>query len=78
MEKYFPNIVDIHFTAEMENKLDEIASGNVEWVKMLDEFFKPFIKTIKDAETNIIGGLNILENCRKYNVKKLVYSDAIA
>ncbi len=50
LEKYFTNIVDAHFTAEMEDKLDKVATGEEEWIKMLDNFYKPFIETIKFAE----------------------------
>ena len=39
---HFPQIVDIQFTAEMEEKLDEIAEGKKEWVPMLKEFYEPF------------------------------------
>lgn len=39
LEKHFPQLVDMGFTAEMENTLDAIASGNAEWVPFLEEFF---------------------------------------
>ena len=40
--EHFPNIVDVGFTANMEENLDEIAKGKKEWVPMLQEFYKPF------------------------------------
>lgn len=49
----FPDIMDYHFTAEVEEKFDEIAGGLVEWVSMIDSFYKPFHATVdKTAETS--------------------------
>jgi len=42
MVEHFPNIVDIGFTATMEEGLDEIAKGEKEWIPMLREFYTPF------------------------------------
>ena len=53
MENNFQDIVDISFTAEMEEKLDEVAENNIDYVKMLDEFYKPFIKNLKNVEDKI-------------------------
>jgi DNA topoisomerase-1 len=39
LEKYFPNLVNVHFTAEMEQTLDDIASGQAEWLPYLRHFF---------------------------------------
>jgi len=47
--KYFPKIVDINFTANMEESLDEIALGKKEWVEVLNTFYQPFEKTLKVA-----------------------------
>jgi len=44
--EHFPNIVDYAFTANMEQTLDEIAEGKVEWVPTLEAFYGPFHKTI--------------------------------
>lgn len=49
LEKHFPDIVDIKFTAGMEEKLDEIGQGNVAWQSMLEDFFTPFQKEVKKA-----------------------------
>jgi len=51
--KYFADVVDINFTAELENKLDKIATGEIAWVPMLDEFYQPFIKQIEEKEKSI-------------------------
>lgn len=53
MVKYFKDIVDITFTANMEHKLDEISEGNVEYVGMLKEFYGPFKKNLEDVQDKI-------------------------
>jgi len=45
--QYFPDILDFHFTAKVEEEFDEIADGKIEWTKMLKEFYKPFHKTVE-------------------------------
>ncbi|MFO8001386.1 MAG: type I DNA topoisomerase [Marinilabilia sp.] len=47
--KYFPNIVSYDFTAKVEHEFDEIAMGNVEWHKAIDEFYKPFHKQVEET-----------------------------
>ena len=42
----FSEIVDYHFTAEVEEQFDEIALGNLKWTGMIDKFYKPFHKTV--------------------------------
>jgi DNA topoisomerase-1 len=46
LTEHFPQIVDIGFTAEMENRFDEIASGKEEWKKVIAEFYGPFIENL--------------------------------
>ncbi|KKQ35201.1 MAG: topoisomerase protein [candidate division WS6 bacterium GW2011_GWA2_37_6] len=53
LEDHFPEIVDLGFTAEMEEDLDAIANGKKEWVKTIKEFYGPFAKTLKIKETKI-------------------------
>jgi len=50
LQQYFENIVDYHFTAEMENSLDEIAKGKINWKNMLKEFFYPFEKKVLEVD----------------------------
>ncbi len=45
---HFPQVVDINFTAKMEDQLDEIADGKVEWTKVLREFYNPFKKNLDE------------------------------
>jgi DNA topoisomerase-1 len=44
---HFPEIVDINFTAKMEEDLDEIAQGKKDWQKVLEEFYTPFAKNLE-------------------------------
>ncbi|MDE1548449.1 type I DNA topoisomerase [Jeotgalibaca caeni] len=53
VESYFPDIVDISFTAEMEEDLDRIEEGQLEWVKVIDQFFQPFKKDLTKAEAEM-------------------------
>jgi DNA topoisomerase-1 len=50
--QYFPNILDFHFTAKVEEEFDEIADGKIEWTKMLKDFYKPFHKTVENTIDN--------------------------
>lgn len=43
---HFKDIVDLQFTAGMEDSLDDIAEGKKDWVKFMDSFFKPFSKLV--------------------------------
>ncbi|MCJ7829666.1 type I DNA topoisomerase, partial [Patescibacteria group bacterium] len=45
--KHFPKTVDIKFTAEMEEDLDEIAEGRRKWVKVCRDFYGPFEKNLQ-------------------------------
>jgi DNA topoisomerase I len=45
----FSEIVDYHFTAEVEEQFDEIAEGNLKWTGMIEEFYSPFHKTVTNT-----------------------------
>ncbi|MCX5863766.1 MAG: type I DNA topoisomerase [Deltaproteobacteria bacterium] len=47
---HFPDILDIEFTASMEEKLDEVEAGNTQWLKVLRDFYGPFSKTLDAAK----------------------------
>ncbi|MHC5248185.1 type I DNA topoisomerase [Enterococcus sp. LJL120] len=51
--EFFPNIVDVHFTASMESDLDSVEEGKEEWVKVIDRFYGPFEKELTTAEEKI-------------------------
>ena len=55
MKERFPKIVNVKFTAQMEQELDTVESGNVEWVNLLDQFYTDFEKTLKKAKTDMAG-----------------------
>ena len=48
--EHFPNIFDIGFTSQLEEELDEIASGERAWIPTLHEFYTPFTITLEKAE----------------------------
>jgi len=48
--EHFPNIVDLGFTARLEENLDEIAEGEREWVDVIRAFYEPFAEQVKRAE----------------------------
>ena len=50
LENNFANYISDSFTAEMEDELDEIASGKREYVKTLADFYKPFLKEVKSKD----------------------------
>ena len=66
MKTYFPDIVDIDFTANMEKRLDDVEMGKEEWKQIIRDFYPDFKKSvenaaeklekieIKDEETDII------------------------
>lgn len=51
--KNFPEIVDLKFTANMEEKFDEIAENKENWVKMLKDFYVPFEANLKEKEKTV-------------------------
>ena len=53
MVKNFPDIVNIEFTAEMENTLDNIEKNGTEWKKIVKDFYDPFEKELETAEEKI-------------------------
>ena len=48
LAKHFPEIVDINFTAKMEEELDQVANGEKGWIPVVKEFYGPFEKRIED------------------------------
>lgn len=53
VSEYFKQIVDVEFTADMENKLDNVEEGKENWNKVVDEYFKPLEKSIEIAEKEV-------------------------
>ena len=50
LEKHFTEYISDSFTAEMEDKLDNIAQGQAEYKKTLSDFYKPFLKDVKSKD----------------------------
>ncbi|MFQ5580123.1 MAG: type I DNA topoisomerase [Nitrospiria bacterium] len=50
---HFPDIVDVEFTARMENELDEVEEGGKDWVETVQGFYGPFSKTLEKARTEM-------------------------
>lgn len=53
MMKYFPDIVDLNFTAHMEEDLDKVADGEAQWVDVMKEFYTPFSEDVKKAQADM-------------------------
>ena len=69
--KNFSDILDINFTARMEDKLDDIAEKGKDWQKMVGEFYYPFIEDLKNAMGDNSEPTDIpCEHCGKMYVKK--------
>ncbi|MFT4032009.1 MAG: type I DNA topoisomerase [Siphonobacter sp.] len=47
----FDNVVDFQFTAEMEGEFDKIAEGQIEWQRMIDNFYQSFHQTIEQSSS---------------------------
>lgn len=58
MEEYFTNIVDVEFTANMEEELDSVEEGEKNWKEVIGEFYTPFAKTLANAE-EAIGKIDV-------------------
>lgn len=50
IEEFFPEILNVEFTAEMEARLDSVEEGSEEWIRIIDEFYQGFEKRLKYAE----------------------------
>ncbi|MEK6553115.1 MAG: type I DNA topoisomerase [Bacteroidota bacterium] len=51
--KNFGNIFNVNFTAQMEGELDLIADGEIGYLKVLNDFYEPFSKTLAEVESNL-------------------------
>jgi len=50
--EHFEHIVDLGFTAHVEEEFDQIAEGKIAWEDVMKEFYEPFVKNIEDKEEN--------------------------
>ncbi len=72
----FPEIMDVQFTAEMEEKLDSVEEGNVNWVDLLQGFYKGFSKRLDAAEETLkslkVEGIPTDISCEECNSPMIV------
>ena len=59
--EHFPKIVDVQFTAGMEENLDAIADGSKKWVPVIREFYGPFHENLKTKEAEVEKHVEILD-----------------
>ncbi len=76
MVEHFPDVAGAEFTAEMEERLDKIESGDIDWVAILSDFYGPFAENLKKAD-EAIGKVKIADEesdviCEKCG-RKMVY-----
>ncbi|MBU3942703.1 topoisomerase DNA-binding C4 zinc finger domain-containing protein, partial [Patescibacteria group bacterium] len=65
LTEHFPEIVDIGFTADLEDKLDKIAEGKEKWEKTLKNFYEPFAKNLENKYKEVIKKETIMEKTDK-------------
>ena len=72
--EYFPKIMDVTFTAQMEEELDEIEEGTLDRIKVLEDFYAPFKTSLDFAQANIkkevVTTQEICDKCGKPMVLK--------
>ncbi len=78
LKEYFQEIIDIRFTANMEDKLDDIEEGKHEWKKVLRDFCSSFYQALEKAE-NEIGRIDITDeesdvDCEKCGRRMVIKS----
>lgn len=78
MEQFFPEILNVEFTAHMEDDLDHVGDGSQDWVKVLAQFYESFEKRLavaeeemKEIEIEDEVSDEICEKCGKHLVYKL-------
>jgi len=67
--QYFPNIVDIQFTARMEGHLDDIANKNEDWVSIIQSFYTPFEQRLENA-TALMEKVKLADEVTEENCPK--------
>lgn len=50
LTEHFPRVLNVKFTALMEEELDDVENGQIEWIKVLKDFYGPFIKNLERAK----------------------------
>ncbi len=77
MNEYFKNIVDLNFTAEMEDRLDDVEIRDTDWKEIIRDFYADFKKDLEHADNNIekveiedIKTDEVCEKCGRHMVIK--------
>jgi len=74
LEKHFTDMMNYKFTANVENEFDEVATGSLEWTKMLEEFYKGFKTQLSAADET---GEKVIEKvgraCPECETGELIY-----
>ncbi len=73
LENYFTQYVQYDYTANLENKLDDITNGQLQWKNVLHEFWKNFDITVKNVEPHKMG--DVLETVAKTLEKHMFPND---
>jgi len=55
LEAYFPQVMNVQFTAEIEGRLDAVEEGRADWARLLEEFYGPFHQAVENAEQTMRG-----------------------
>ncbi|AGA70020.1 DNA topoisomerase I [Desulfitobacterium dichloroeliminans LMG P-21439] len=78
LKEYFPEIVDLEFTANLEEKLDDIEEGTLPWKDVIRDFYGPFAVSLEEAEQSMSKvqiedkvSDEICENCGRNMVIKM-------
>ncbi|MGM7720359.1 type I DNA topoisomerase [uncultured Metabacillus sp.] len=53
IKEFFPEIINVEFTANMENSLDKVEEGSIEWINIIDDFYKDFSIRLEKAENEM-------------------------
>lgn len=53
VNEFFPDIIDVEFTAQMENELDSIEEGKKQWIQVIDQFYVDFAKHVEFADAEM-------------------------
>jgi DNA topoisomerase-1 len=72
LTEHFPDFVDVGFTAEMEEELDDIAQGSREWQPVVDQYYQPLDAAVKAAAKATVVFEESDEDCPECNAKMVV------
>jgi DNA topoisomerase-1 len=72
--EYFPKVMDLKFTAAMEDELDDVEEGKIVWTQVLKDFYGPFSENLDHAKNNVVKEIvysnEFCPTCQKPLVEK--------